>query len=204
MRAASKTTKTVLDARLRRRIIALKRSAITSIYETQPISSPAVFRRGAGNWLVFGPGRSGWAGSGERGAMVRRSSALTLYAPLPAHAPRSHALADAGTLTLDGQTVRFIRPGLTEEYSVGLDGVRQDFIIEQRPVGAGPLRVELVVTGAKVEPLADGAQLVLENAGRKIAYSRMRVTEATGKELTAREELEAGSPASDHESDVAA
>src|SRR5437667_3166844 len=52
-------------------------------------------------------------GSVERGALVRRSDALTLYAPLPAHAPRSHALADAGTLTLDGQTVRFIRPGLT-------------------------------------------------------------------------------------------
>jgi len=99
---------------------------------------------------------------------------------------------------------RFIRPGLTEEYSVSVDGVRQDFIIEQRPVGAGPLRVELVVAGAQVEPLADGAQLVLENSGRKIAYSRLRVTDATGKELTARVELEAGSTASDYEADVAA
>src|SRR5439155_6331063 len=76
--------------------------------------------------------------------------------------------------------------------------------IEQRPVGAGSLRVELVVAGAKVEPLADGAQLVLEKSGRKIAYSRLRVTDATGKELTARVELEAGSTASDYEADVAA
>src|SRR6266700_855401 len=128
-------------------------------------------------------------GSVERGALVRRSDALTLYAPLPPHAPRSHALPDTGTLTLDGQTVRFIRPGLTEEYSVSMDGVRQDFIIEQRPVGPGPLRVELAVTGAKVEPLADGAQLVLENSGRKIAYSRLRVNDATGKELSARMEV---------------
>src|SRR6185369_4654202 len=35
---------------------------------------------------------------------------------------------------------------------------------------------------AKVEPLANGAQLVLENSGRKIAYSRLCVTDATGKE----------------------
>src|SRR6266567_6409605 len=69
------------------------------------------------------------------------------------------------------------------------DGVRQDFIIEQRPAGAGPLRVELAVTGAKVEPLAGGAHLVLENSGRKIAYSRLRVTDATGKELSARMEV---------------
>jgi len=84
---------------------------------------------------------------------------------------------------------RFIRPGLTEEYTVSMDGVRQDFIIEQRPVGAGPLRVELEVAGAKVEPLADVARLVLEYSGRKIAYSRLRVTDATGKELTSRMEL---------------
>jgi hypothetical protein len=70
-----------------------------------------------------------------------------------------------------------------------MDGVRQDFIIEQRPVGAGTLRVELEVAGAKVGPLADGARLVLENSGRKIAYSRLCVTDATGKELNARMEV---------------
>src|SRR3989454_7898981 len=80
-------------------------------------------------------------------------------------------------------------PGLTEEYTVSMDGVRQDFIIEQRPVGTGPLRVELDVAGAKVEPEAGGARLVLENSGRKIAYSRLRVTDTTGKELTARMEV---------------
>src|SRR5439155_7418815 len=32
-------------------------------------------------------------------------------------------------------------------------------------------------------------QLVLENSGRKIAYSRLRVTDAIGKELTARMEV---------------
>src|SRR2546428_1671013 len=70
-----------------------------------------------------------------------------------------------------------------------MDGLRQDFIIKQRPAGAGQLRLELVVTGAKVELLADGARLVLENSGRKIAYGRLRVTDAIGKELTARMEV---------------
>jgi hypothetical protein len=68
--------------------------------------------------------------------------------------------------------------------------------------------VELAVTGARVKPIAggvhpvryagqaadhervnvlsDGASLVLEKSGRKIAYSRLRVTDATGRELSAR------------------
>jgi hypothetical protein len=70
-----------------------------------------------------------------------------------------------------------------------MDGVRQDFIIPKRPVGSGPLRVKLEVTGGTAEPLADSAQLVLEKSGRKINYNRLRVTDATGKELTARMEV---------------
>src|SRR5262249_33982780 len=96
------------------------------------------------------------------------------------------SLPASGSVQFADKLVRFTRPGLIEEYSVSMDGVRQDFIIEQRPVGAGGVRVELDVTGAKVEPLADDAQLVLENSGRKIAYSRLRVTDARGKELTTR------------------
>ena len=49
--------------------------------------------------------------------------------------------------------------------------------------------VESLATPARAEPAADGAQLVLENSGRKIAYNRLRVTDATGKELPARMEV---------------
>src|SRR5438034_8487802 len=94
-----------------------------------------------------------------------------------------------GAVSLDGQTARFTRPGLVEEYSVSMDGVRQDFVVRERPAGAGELAVRLAVSGAKVEPAAGGAWLVLENSGRKIAYSRLRVTDVTGKELTARLEV---------------
>ena len=98
-------------------------------------------------------------------------------------------LPSAGRVQVADKLVRFFRPGLTEEYSVSMDGVRQDFIIEQQPVGEGPLRVELDVAGAKIEPAAGGARLVLENSGRKMAYGQLRVTDATGKELTARMEV---------------
>ena len=49
--------------------------------------------------------------------------------------------------------------------------------------------VKLAVAGAQVEAAADGARLVLVHSGRKIAYSRLRVTDATGKELPARIEV---------------
>jgi hypothetical protein len=100
-------------------------------------------------------------------------------------------LPRTGSVSVCGQTVRLSRPGLTEEYSVSMDGVRQDFIVEQappRPPG-GELMVKLAVRGAEVEPAAAGARLVLDQSGRKIAYSRLRVTDATGKELPARIEV---------------
>jgi hypothetical protein len=95
-------------------------------------------------------------------------------------------LAPVGTVSIADQLVRCTRPGLTEEYSVSVDGVRQDFIVEQRPTGQGELRVELDLTGAKAEPLANGARLVLDGSGRKLAYARLRAVDAKGKDLTAR------------------
>ena len=107
------------------------------------------------------------------------------------HSTSNIQLEDAGIVSVCGQTVRLSRPGLTEEYSVSMDGVRQDFIVEQAPLSppGGELVVKLAVSGAQVEPAADGARLVLEHSGRKIAYSRLRVTDATGKELPARIEV---------------
>src|SRR5207249_3872870 len=95
-------------------------------------------------------------------------------------------LSRTGTVAIDAQTVRFTRPGLVEEYSVSMDGVRQDFVVAERPAGVGELAVRLAVSGARVEPVVGGAALVLDGSGRKIAYSRLRVTDAAGKELTAR------------------
>ena len=107
---------------------------------------------------------------------VGRESALT-------------ALPPQGAVSVADKVARCARPGLTEEYSVSVDGVRQDFVLAQRPAGDGALRVELDVTGARAEALGNGARLVLDGSGRKIAYSRLRVVDAEAKELTARLEV---------------
>ena len=121
----------------------------------------------------------------ERGASERRSAESSV------HASRCDArrLEVTGTVQVADKLVRFIRPGLVEEYRVSVDGVRQDFVVLERPKGAGELAVRLAVSGATVKPTASGVQLVLQESGRKIAYSRLRVTDARGKELPARMEV---------------
>jgi hypothetical protein len=121
---------------------------------------------------------------------------------IPCPSQGTQTLARTGTVSVDDKLVRFTRPGLTEEYSVSVDGVRQDFIIESPPLNpspsalnpqpstlnhsAGDLRVELALSGARAEATASGARLTLEGSGRALAYSRLRVEDATGRELTAR------------------
>ena len=99
------------------------------------------------------------------------------------------SLPTTGNISVAGKTVRFTRPGLVEEYSVSMDGVRQDFVVLERPPGGGELRLQLDASGARAEPAHFGARLVLENSGRKIAYSRLLVVDATGRELPARIEV---------------
>ncbi len=125
------------------------------------------------------------------------------------HQPTSNIqLQAAGKVAVADKTVRFIRPGVTEEYSVSMDGVRQDFIIEQPPLNSssrrseaetnqptahnsqtGQLLVELAVDGAKAEQLAEGVRLVLVDGARKIVYNRLHVTDASGNKLLAKLEV---------------
>jgi hypothetical protein len=81
------------------------------------------------------------------------------------------ALPGAGTVEVAEGLARLVRPNLVEEYSVSVDGVRQDFVVGEKPGGEGALRVELEVAGAQAEPLVKGARLVLVGSGRKLAYS---------------------------------
>ena len=97
-----------------------------------------------------------------------------------------HALSARGTLTVTDKLVSFARPGLVEEYTVSMDGLRQDFLITEKPKGAGELQVRLDVTGAHPASAPYGAELALEPSGRKIAYTRLRVTDVNGRELRAR------------------
>ncbi len=132
----------------------------------------------------------------------------------PGHGTQT--LARTGQVSVDDKLVRFSRPGLTEEYSVSVDGVRQDFIIESPPLNPPPsavlsilrsatedglrrtgqpstlnqsMRMELALSGARAEATASGARLTLVGSGRALAYSRLRVEDATGRQLTARLEV---------------
>ncbi len=91
----------------------------------------------------------------------------------------ARALPPTGTVQVADQLVRFLRPGLVEEYRVSADGVRQDFVIENRPEGSGELRVTLAVDGAQVEPVVRGVQLVLENSGRRMLRHSLPLTGLT-------------------------
>ena len=102
---------------------------------------------------------------------------------------KSKVLPVTGNITVGEKIVSFSRPGLTEEYSVSVDGVRQDFVLADRPLGNGELRVELALTGAKAEGSDGGVRLILNDSGRALAYNRLRVSDATGRELTAKLEV---------------
>ena len=101
----------------------------------------------------------------------------------------TESLPLSGKVGTAGQLVRFMRPGLTEEYSVGIDGLQQDFVIEQRPSGSGSVRLELEVCGAKAGAMAGGARLVLDDGGRQMVYDRLKAVDARGKELTVKMEV---------------
>src|SRR5215212_1765840 len=64
-------------------------------------------------------------------------------------------LAGSGVVEVQNQIARFIRPHLIEEYAVSTDGVRQDFVLLDRPAGAGALRLEIAVAGAQAAASGD-------------------------------------------------
>ena len=96
--------------------------------------------------------------------------------------------AENGPVQVSDNLARWLRPGVVEEYSTSTDGVRQDFLLNERPAGREPLRLELAVTGAQVMP-AQGADnsvtLVLAGSGRQLVYHQLHVTDADGRTLPA-------------------
>ena len=60
--------------------------------------------------------------------------------PAPTDVAGFQALAASGSVSVEVSAARFTRAGVTEEYSVSVDGVRQDFVIVERPAGEGDLR----------------------------------------------------------------
>ena len=85
-----------------------------------------------------------------------------------------------GSVTVSGSTVQLDRGLLREVFSASTDGLRQDFVIDQKPGGPGPLQLDLRVEGARVSADASGVALTLP-AGRKLVYHRLHITDAAGQ-----------------------
>ncbi len=117
-----------------------------------------------------------------RAASISRASPAGMAQP-------TFVLSATGEVQATKDSVLWLRPGLAEEYSVSTDGVRQDFVVVERPPGAGELTVGLEVAGAVAQQAGYGATLTLDATGRELAYHRLRVSDASGRELTARLEV---------------
>ena len=104
-------------------------------------------------------------------------------------------LPSTGRVQATEAMASWVRPGLIEEYTVSTDGVRQDFVVLERPQGfvggKGRMVVELEVTDARAEAASYGAKLIEGETGRELAYSRLKVTDAGGRELAAHMEVPA-------------
>lgn len=94
-------------------------------------------------------------------------------------------LPASGTVGLVADTVTYTRSGLTEEYSSTADGIRQDFIVHASPPGGGPLVLELSLADAVATDSSSGCIITITSGGRELAYGKLLVTDATGRQLPA-------------------
>lgn len=94
-------------------------------------------------------------------------------------------LAADGRVDVTDTLVTYTRPGLTEQFSTSADGVRQDFVIADRPEGDGPVMLELTLSGATARADGAGVALMFDGSGRELTYGRLRVTDSTGAVVAA-------------------
>lgn len=87
-----------------------------------------------------------------------------------------------GAVAIVGNQIHLRRHGISEIFSSSMDGIRQDFLVHQRPSGHGELHLELAVEGADVS--GHGQQVKLTTAaGRELVYHNLHITDANGKVL---------------------
>ncbi len=89
-----------------------------------------------------------------------------------------------GTLASDAARVEIRRPEIVEWYENSARGVEHGFTLEQRPPGAGPLALELAVSGARVAARAEGVAFA-SASGRTFVYDELVVLDARGRALPA-------------------
>lgn len=89
-----------------------------------------------------------------------------------------------GVIKTEKQKVILERGLLNEEFSSSMDGIRQDFIVHQKPQGKGSLQLNLQLKGGTiVGEHADGLRIRV--VGRDLTYHRLIVTDAEGNQFKA-------------------
>jgi|GEM_PF-2104969 len=86
----------------------------------------------ADSYIIAGPGSAAFMPQ-EAGAAARVREAAVASPLLRLESRAPGALAAAGTVEAGAGLARWVRPGLVEEFSVSVDGVRQDFVVAARP-----------------------------------------------------------------------
>lgn len=95
---------------------------------------------------------------------------------------------DAGTVSSeDMELVKLHRSMLIEQFSANADGIRQDFVIVNKPHGQGPLILSLAVHGASASEGRTDISLTLPS-GRTFLYGKLETVDADGKVLPSRME----------------
>jgi len=93
-----------------------------------------------------------------------------------------------GDVVAEGARVEIRRPKLIEWYVNSQRGLEQGFTLLERPQGKGALALELAVEGASTS-LRGGRVVFATVAGRRLAYGKLAVVDAAGREVRAQLEV---------------
>lgn len=96
------------------------------------------------------------------------------------------ALSPGQVLVNADDSVSLIRPSVSELFTSGPDGIRQEFIVQDAPAGDGPLTLELYIDGARLrvgKGVRTHALTLVMSDGRELDYHAMQVTDADGRVL---------------------
>lgn len=100
-------------------------------------------------------------------------------------AGRAKALK-SGEVRPKGARVEVLRAeGVIEWYANGEAGLEHGYVIDRRPVGDGPLHIDVAFEGAGVS-VADSQAIVESATGRHLDYGKLVVTDDAGREIKAR------------------
>lgn len=85
----------------------------------------------------------------------------------------------------EGDVVFNVHDGITERFTNTGGGIRQDFIVANRPDGKGDLHVQLQIENAQLKTKHNGVVVALNGSNRELTYDRLAVTDSAGKSFPA-------------------